>query len=195
MAEDIRIWPVPNEALLVRDKSLRNIEAPFFTWLRENGFTHGMADRGHYDICDWVYVNITYKEYAYGMPGYEVVTTTGKHAITLEDFYTIYGIYTKYQGLDPLVFTKEEQNKVDRMKEDAKAAFKEYMGKLTYDDFFAEVAEHFYGMIGHEEETEAFLREEEETIKDRYIGYTDSSGEYGWCNPAATAYCLYLMYE
>jgi hypothetical protein len=81
------------------------------------------------------------------------------------------------------------------MKADTEASFKEYMEKLTYEDFFAEVAEHFYGMIGHDEKTEAFLRKEEEEIKDRYIGYTDSSGEYGWCNLEATAYCLYLMYE
>ena len=47
-------------AFLIKDKSLKNSEASFFTWLRSKGFTYGWG-KGHYDVCDWVFVNITYK--------------------------------------------------------------------------------------------------------------------------------------
>ena len=195
MAVDIRIWPVPTEAFLVKDESLHDANAPFFTWLKEHGFEHGMADKGHYDICDWVYVNLTYKSFAYGMPGPEVITTSGNHAITLEDFYTIYGIFSKYEGLDALVFTKEEQERIDVAKKEMDVAFQEYIENLTYEDYFEEVSKIFFEMDGKSEKTEAFLKSQELTIKERFIGYVDPKGGYGWCNPAATARCLDLMFE
>lgn len=51
---------------------------------------------------DNVYVNITHKLYADGMPGIPVVTATGKHAITIDDFFTIWNIYEKYSGKEVL---------------------------------------------------------------------------------------------
>ena len=38
------------------------------------------------------------------MPGACLVTPTGNHAITIDEFMTIYRIYEKYQGKNPLVF-------------------------------------------------------------------------------------------
>ncbi|MBO4927463.1 MAG: hypothetical protein J5379_04345 [Clostridiales bacterium] len=195
MADDIRIRPMPDEAFLVKDESLHDGDAPFFTWLKEHGFEHGMADKGRYEICDWVYVNITHKTYAYGMPGCQVVTTLGNHAITIDDFYTIYGIFEKYDGLGALVFTKEEQEKLDKEAEEFKAKFDEYIRNLTYEEYRGEVEAVFFEMVGHDESTEAFVKENEEMIQDRFIGYTDPSGAYGWCNPASTARCLELMYD
>ena len=96
------------EAFLVRDKSLKDFNAPFYQWLIENGFRHAWY-KGHYSNCDWVFVNITQKLYAYGMPGVCIVKPLGNHAITLDEFYQIYGIYEKYDGLELMVFTEEEQ--------------------------------------------------------------------------------------
>lgn len=104
----IYINNVPAEAFLVRDKSLKDINAPFYKWLHDNGFRHAWH-KGHYDVCDWVFVNITHKLFAYGMPGVGIVKPIGNHAITLDDFYQIYGIYTKYEGLDLMCFSKEKQ--------------------------------------------------------------------------------------
>lgn len=99
---------VPAEAFLVRDKSLTDIDAPFYKWLRKKGFTHAWH-KGHYDNCSWAFVNITHKLFAYGMPGVGIVKPIGNHAITLEEFCRIYEIYEKYEGLDLMCFSKEEQ--------------------------------------------------------------------------------------
>jgi len=96
------------EAFLVKDKSLKHENAPFYKWLRKNGFKHAWH-KGHYDVCDWAFVNITHKLYAYGMPGVGIVKPIGNHAITLDEFYQIYGIYEKYDGLELMAFSKEEQ--------------------------------------------------------------------------------------
>ena len=101
------ISKVPAEAFLVRDKSLRDFDAPFYNWLRNNGFKHAWH-KGHFG-CDWVFVNITHKLFAYGMPGVGIVKPIGNHAITLDEFYQIYEIYAKYEGLELMAFSKEEQ--------------------------------------------------------------------------------------
>ena len=101
------ISSVPAEAFLVKDKSLKNIDAPFYKWLRENGFSHAWH-KGHYDVCDWVFVNITHKLFAYGMPGVGIVKPTGNHAITLDEFRRIYEIFAGYEGLELMCFSKEE---------------------------------------------------------------------------------------
>lgn len=65
--EKLHIGQGKVEVFLVCDKSLGEINAPFLKWLREEGFTFS----GYHGNCGcwWVYVNITRKEYAYGMPG------------------------------------------------------------------------------------------------------------------------------
>lgn len=99
--EDLIISKVPAEAFLVKDESLKDINAPFFSWLRENGFKWAWY-KWHYDVCDWVFVNITHKLFAYGMPGVQIVRPIGDHAITMAEFFTIYKIYEKYDNLPPL---------------------------------------------------------------------------------------------
>lgn len=93
-------WPA--EAFLVYDDSLRDIRAPFYDWLREEGFSFG-GYHGSYGLR-WVFINITRKQYAYGMPGIKVVQPIGNHAVTLDEFMAIYNIYKKYEGKSPLVF-------------------------------------------------------------------------------------------
>ena len=92
-------------AFLICDNSLKNIDAPFFKWLRDEGFTFG-GYHGNYG-CPWVHVNITRKQYAYGMPGVAFAVPLGNHAITMDEFMTIYEIYKKYDGQELFTFHSE----------------------------------------------------------------------------------------
>ena len=98
----LRIGSGKTEAFLVCDKSLEKCDAPFLIWLRDEGFTFG-GYHGNYG-CWWVYINITRKQYAYGMPGVSLAQPIGNHAITIEEFQTIYAIYKKYDGKELFVF-------------------------------------------------------------------------------------------
>ena len=95
--KELKIYQGSTEAFLVCDKSLEDCYAPFMEWLRDEGF-HLAHSHGNYG-CWWVHVNITRKQYAYGMPGVPLVTAIGKHAITIEEFQSIYSIYKKYDGM------------------------------------------------------------------------------------------------
>ena len=100
--EKLHIGQGKVEVFLVCDKSLGEINAPFLKWLREEGFTFS-GYHGNYG-CWWVYVNITRKEYAYGMPGVSLAKPLGNHAITIEEFMTVYSIFKKYEGKGLFVF-------------------------------------------------------------------------------------------
>ncbi len=95
MAED-RVYGGPAEAFLVYDPSLERADAPFFRQLRQEGYEPGDS-RGCFG-CPWCYAHLSQKRFAYGMPGVAVTRPIGGHAITLEEFWTIYEIYRKYQG-------------------------------------------------------------------------------------------------
>ena len=103
--EKKHIYEGKTEAFLVCDKALGNNESPFFKWLREEGFTFG-GRKGNFG-CPWAYVNITRKQYAYGMLGVGLVQPIGDHAITISEFQMIYSIYKKYEGKELFVFNKE----------------------------------------------------------------------------------------
>lgn len=100
--KELRISQGKPEAFLVCDRSLESIHSPFYSWIRDEGFSFA-GHHGNYG-CYWAYVNITRKQYAYGMPGVSLVQPIGNHAITINEFMTIYRIYEKYQGKSPLVF-------------------------------------------------------------------------------------------
>ena len=85
-----------SESFLVCDKSFKNMDDVFFDWLQSEGFKHAWY-KGHYG-CDWIYINITKRQFAYGMPGIAITTPIGNHAITREEFMTIYNIYKQYEG-------------------------------------------------------------------------------------------------
>ncbi len=93
------------EVFLVCDRSLGSIHAPFLAWLQSEGFRFS-GYHGNYG-CWWIYVNFTRKEYDYGMPGIALAKPLGNHAITIEEFHTIYSIYKKYEGKDLFVFNSE----------------------------------------------------------------------------------------
>ena len=58
--EKVYIGSTGSESFLICDDSLMDIDASFFSWLREEGFVFG-GRKGHYDVCDWAYVNITHR--------------------------------------------------------------------------------------------------------------------------------------
>ena len=93
------------EAFLVCDKSLADCKAPFFKWLQGEGFTFG-GYHGNYE-CWWVHINITRKQYAYGMPGVSLALPIGNHAITIDEFKTIYAIFKRYEGKELFTFSNE----------------------------------------------------------------------------------------
>lgn len=101
----LRIGEGRLEVFLVCDNSLGDCHAPFLEWLRSEGFTFS-GYHGNYGCC-WIHVNITRKEYAYGMPGVELAKPLGNHAITIEEFNTIYTIFKKYEGKGLFVFHSE----------------------------------------------------------------------------------------
>ena len=107
-----KIWEGKKKVFLVCDESLKNSDAPFFAFLKEEGFSYG-SHKGNVG-CPWIHVDITTKQYACGMRGIEPVGTIGEHAITISEFKTIYGIYKKYKDKGLFVFHKERFD-YDRM--------------------------------------------------------------------------------
>lgn len=92
---------------LVKDASLRDgFRSPIYTWLKNDGFTT-WGRKGTYNT-DWIYINILSKIYAPGVPGVGITKVVGGHAITLDEFMTIYSIYKKYEGLSVLKMSIEE---------------------------------------------------------------------------------------
>ena len=104
--EKVYIGRTGSESFLICDDSLMNIDAPFFEWLRKEGFAFA-GRKGHFDVCDWAYVNITEKIFCYGMPGVPFGASTGNHAITIEEFKVIYQIFKNYEGKGVFACRKE----------------------------------------------------------------------------------------
>ena len=97
-----KIWEGKKKVFLVCDESFKDSNAPFFSFLKAEGFSYG-SHKGNYG-CPWIHVDITTKQYACGMPGIEPVGTIGNHAITMDEFMTIYNIYKKYESKSLFVF-------------------------------------------------------------------------------------------
>lgn len=89
-------------AIIVIDPSFRDFNSSEFKkFLEEEGFERWKY--GHSFETTWVYVNINSKVYAKGMPGISITASLGNHAVTIDEFKTIYNIYKKYEGLSVLV--------------------------------------------------------------------------------------------
>ena len=108
---NLKIWEGKKKAFLVCDESLKNSDAPFYEFLRNEGYTYG-THKGNFG-CSWAHVDITTKQFAYGMPGVELVGAIGDHAITIDEFMTIYTIYKKYDGLSVLKMPEQAQTTID----------------------------------------------------------------------------------
>ena len=90
-------------ALIVFEENLRD-NKDFFDWLKEEGFKTWICSKGWYDGVCWIYVNIDSKLYARGIPGIPITRAFGRHAVTVDEFKLIYGIFKKYEKLPPLRF-------------------------------------------------------------------------------------------
>ena len=56
--------------------------------------------------CPWFFIDIVNKVFIPGRPGVCYGTVIGDHAITFEEFKTIYSMYKKYKGLRVLQMKK-----------------------------------------------------------------------------------------
>ena len=95
---------------LIKDERLKKDWhlSPIYIFLKENGF---IGEAGAYSIegIDWLYINIYSKVFKKGRAGIGFTPVVGDHAITFDEFVTIYNIYKKYEGFSTLKMTKEEQ--------------------------------------------------------------------------------------
>ena len=99
-----------SSCILVKDASLsQGWNAPLYQWLKDEGFV-SWGRKGTYPGVDWIFINPTSKVFAPGMPGVGITSVICGHAITLDEFMTIYNIFKKYEGLDTLRMNQDEQN-------------------------------------------------------------------------------------
>ena len=88
-----------SSCFLVKDDSLKSMDAPFWEWLRDEGF-HIWHWHGYFDdiVC---YINVNSMMFAPGMPGIcvtgTVVSNSYDNAITIDDFKQIWNILKKYR--------------------------------------------------------------------------------------------------
>ena len=71
----------------------RNILKEFFA---KNGYVQLWEIYAHYG-CPWYYINIMTKVFAHGIACVKVTSTVGEHAVTLDEFFIINDIYSKYR--------------------------------------------------------------------------------------------------
>ena len=129
---------------LIKDESLKQgWQSHIYDWLKAEGFiTWGR--KGTFNT-DWLYINICSKVYAPGVPGVGVTTVVGDHAITFEEFQTIYNIYKKYEGYSTLKMNEQEQKEfeeycvrceTDKPKWEAwKKEFYQPTGQMTLEEY------------------------------------------------------------
>lgn len=190
---------------LVKDKSLlQGWNSPVYNYLWSKGFIRWRS-KGVFKGVDWVFVNICSKIFAPGLPGYSVTDVACDHAVTFEEFKTIYEIFAKYVGLDQLNMTMEEQEIYDKKWTEIEKSEREYLHNLTYEKFFGEVKEELRKRLRYdvktEEELVGYMKREEETIKEAYRmnkelyspeGIKKENGSRR--SASSVAYCLYLMF-
>lgn len=103
-----------SSCFLIKDERLKMdwYNTPIYAYLKENGFE---AQKGSYSIdgIDWLYVNIYSKVFAKGRGGIALTKVVGDHAITFEEFKTIYEIFKKYEGFSTLKMNEQEQKEFE----------------------------------------------------------------------------------
>lgn len=98
---------------LVRDDTLKDaFNSHIYTWLKKEGF-ESWKSSGTYCL-NWIYINTVSKIYAPGIPGIKIADVVGNHAITFDEFLTIYNIYQKYKDLSLLRMNIEEQKEFNK---------------------------------------------------------------------------------
>jgi len=189
---------------LIKDKSLlQGWDSTVYHYLWSKGFVRWQK-KGISRGVDWVFANICDKIFAPGIPGYPVTAVACDHAVTFEEFKTIYEIFNKYIGLDPLVMTKEEQEERNRKRAEIEELERKYVSELTYEKFFNEVKEELAPNLKPwcktEEEVINYMKKNEKVIKEAYERnkrmFTDKQKEWEHVRYASSvAECLEWMYE
>lgn len=82
---------------------IKGCESEFWKYMSQEKFKFEFGGG-----CPWVFVNINKKTYKKGKAGICFGPVFGDHAVTVEEFKTIWEIYKKYEGLNPLEFEKTE---------------------------------------------------------------------------------------
>ena len=194
-----------NGCFLIKDTSLlQGWNSPVYNYLWSKGFIRWRT-KGVFKGVDWVFVNICSKMFAPGIPGYQVTAVACDHAVTFEEFKTIYEIFGKYVGLDTLNMTIEEQDAYDKKWTEIKKSEMEYLHNLTYEKFFGEVKNELKELLRYdiktEEELICYMKKEENTIKEAYRMNKElyspegiKKGNGSKRSASSVAYCLYLMF-
>ena len=193
-----------HSCFLIKDESLlKGWDSPVYRWLWDHGFV-SWGTKGVYKGVDWVFVNPYSKVFAPGLRGYRVTSVVCDHAVTLEEFEVIYNIFKKYEGLDVLMMTKEEQEEYDKKWNAIREEERQYVSELTYEKFFNEVKEELALRLDDrcftEEELIAYMMKQEEVIKEAYEEnkrmFTDEQEEWEHVHYASSvAECLDWMYQ
>lgn len=159
-----------NSCILVKDKSLLDgWNSPIYKWLKDEGFI-SWGRKGVYSGVDWVFINLTSKMFAPGMPGVSVTSVIGNHAITMDEFMTIYHIFKKYEGLERLRMSKEDQEEWHEKQAVYAEQNRIYWLDMTFDRYCAEVKDILiktYTGIP-KEEVPKYLDEEIRSLKDMF---------------------------
>lgn len=92
---------------LVCDNQFTDYETDIFKWLKSQGFRAASKSGIWGSGCNWAFINMYNKIYILGRPGVAYASVINDHAITIEEFKTIYEIYKKYEGKETFVFYKE----------------------------------------------------------------------------------------
>jgi hypothetical protein len=96
---------------LVKDKRIIGdwSSTAIHDFLESEGFINWGKAKSQHDV-DWLYINIYSKVYSKGIYGVGLTKVVGDHAITFNEFFAIYNIYKKYEGLDVLKMSQAEQD-------------------------------------------------------------------------------------
>ena len=102
---------IGSACFLIKDERLKKDwhESPIFDFIKEEGFICWEKSKKNIEGIDWLFINPYSKVYAKGVPGIGLAPVVCEHAITFDEFLTIYNIYKKYSGLGTLKMNKEEQ--------------------------------------------------------------------------------------
>ena len=104
---------------LIKDDRLKENwhSTPIYAFLEQEGFSGAKVgtNLGCRGSIDWLYVNIYSKVFAKGRAGIGLAPVVGNHAITFDEFVTIYNIYKKYEGFSTLKMTQREQDEFEKM--------------------------------------------------------------------------------
>lgn len=93
-----------SSCFLVKDASFCSENAPFLAWLEMEGFRRAKLSVGSDHGITWFFINLNSKLYCRGKCGVRIAQVVADHAITTDEFITIYQIYKKYEGKRPLEF-------------------------------------------------------------------------------------------